>query len=214
MKGFLLFIFLLSLAMCQHSDTHYGTTEERIQRRKKIQKEICECLLKEDISSELKSKLEENKDQDLRHTLHLFMNKENSKDKEIIRKCRREVFGKMRDLFKNRKFYGFLNRTKYRHFPFLHDRLRMNSTHEVTEEKKSENSTVSSAKSSPFPSAKNSTATPSTSAKKSSAAPSTSAKKSSATPSTSAKKSSAAPSTSAKKSSATPSASAKKSTTN
>ena len=198
MKGFLLFIFLLSLAMCQHSDTHYGTTEERIQRRKKIQKEICECLLKEDISSELKSKLEENKDQDLRHTLHLFMNKENSKDKEIIRKCRREVFGKMRDLFKNRKFYGFLNRTKYRHFPFLHDRLRMNSTHEVTEEKKSENST----------------ATPSTSAKKSSAAPSTSAKKSSATPSTSAKKSSAAPSTSAKKSSATPSASAKKSTTN
>ena len=167
MKGFLLFLFLSSLVMCQHPDTHEGSSEERLQRRKKIQKEVCECLLKEDISSELKTKLEENKDQDLRHTLHLFMNKEDSKDKELIRKCRREVFGKLRDLFKNRRFDGFLNRTKYRRFPFLHERHRLNSTTEAKEEKKPEHSSVSSAK----------TSSPSTSAKKSSAAPSTSAKK-------------------------------------
>ncbi len=172
MKGFLLFIFLLSLAMCQHSDTHYGTTEERIQRRKKIQKEICECLLKEDISSELKSKLEENKDQDLRHTLHLFMNKENSKDKEIIRKCRREVFGKMRDMFRNRKFDGFLNRTKYRHHPFLHERPGMHSSTEIKPEHKPEHSAAPSAKK-PEPSA-------ATSAKKPEQSAAASAKKSAA----------------------------------
>ena len=214
MKGVLLFAFLLTLVICQHPDTHEGRMEERIQRRKKIQKEICDCLLKEDISSELKSKLEENKDDDLRHTLHLFMNKENTKDKELIRKCRREAFDKLRDLFKNRKFDGFLNRTKYRHHPFLHDRPEIHSTHEVNEEK-AENSTVSSVK--PFGSSastKNSTVTASTSAKNSTVTASASAKNSTVTASASAKKSSAAPSASAKKSTAAPSASAKKSTAN
>ena len=201
MKGVLLFAFLLTLVICQHPDTHEGRMEERIQRRKKIQKEICDCLLKEDISSELKSKLEENKDDDLRHTLHLFMNKENTKDKELIRKCRREAFDKLRDLFKNRKFDGFLNRTKYRHHPFLHDRPEIHSTHEVNEEKKAENSTVSSVKpSSSLANTKNSTVTASTSAKNSTVTASASAKKSSAAPSASAKKSTAAPSASAKKS--------------
>ena len=106
MKGVLLFIFLAALVVCQHPESHEGKHEERIHRRKQIQKDISDCILKGDISTELKNKLEENKDKDkdLRHTIHLFLNKLGTKDSEVIKKCRREVFGKMRDMFKSRKF--------------------------------------------------------------------------------------------------------------
>ena len=106
MKGVLLFIFLAALVVCQHPESHEGKHEERIHRRKQIQKDISDCILKGDISTELKNKLEENKDKDkyLRQTIHLFLNKLGTKDSEVIKKCRREVFGKMRDMFKSRKF--------------------------------------------------------------------------------------------------------------
>ena len=152
MKGVLLFVFLASLVICQNPETHEGRHEERVQRRKQIQQEICECIMKEDISTELKTKLQENKDEDLRHTLHLFLNKLDTKDREVIRKCRREVFGKMRDMFRNRKFDGFLNRTKYRHHPFLHERPGMHSSTEIKPEHKPEHSAAPSAKK-PEPSA-------------------------------------------------------------
>ena len=106
MKGVLLFIFLAALVVCQHPESHEGKHEVRIPRKKQIQKDISDCILKGDISTELKNKLEENKDKDkdLRHTIHLFLNKLGTKDSEVIKKCRREVFGKMRDMFKSRKF--------------------------------------------------------------------------------------------------------------
>ena len=172
MKGVLLFIFLAALVVCQHPDSHEGRHEQRIHRRKQIQKDISDCILKGDISTELKNKLEENKDEDLRHTLHLFLNKLDTKDREVIRKCRREVFGKMRDMFRNRKFDGFLNRTKYRHHPFLHERPGMHSSTEIKPEHKPEHSAAPSAKK-PEPSA-------ATSAKKPEQSAATSAKKSAA----------------------------------
>ena len=172
MKGVLLFVFLASLVICQNPETHEGRHEERVQRRKQIQQEICECIMKEDISTELKTKLQENKDEDLRHTLHLFLNKLDTKDREVIRKCRREVFGKMRDMFRNRKFDGFLNRTKYRHHPFLHERPGMHSSTEIKPEHKPEHSAAPSAKK-PEPSA-------ATSAKKTEQSAEASAKKSAA----------------------------------
>ena len=106
MKGVLLFIFLAALVVCQHPESHEGKHEVRIPRKKQIQKDISDCILKGDISTELKNKLEENKDKDkdLRHTIHLFLNKLGTKDSEVIKKCRREVFGKIRDMFKSRKF--------------------------------------------------------------------------------------------------------------
>ena len=130
--------------LCQQPESSTGKHEERVQRRKKFQQEIYDCILKEDISAELKTKLQENKDEDLRHTLHLFLNKLDTKDREVIRKCRREVFGKMRDLFKGRKYDGFMNRTHYRHQPFLHER---NQRHPMFsgEEKKPEAEAVKSA---------------------------------------------------------------------
>ena len=172
MRGVFIFMFLATLVLCQHPETHEGRHEERVQRRKKIQQEICECIMKEDISTELKTKLQENKDEDLRHTLHLFLNKLDTKDREAIRKCRREVFGKMRDMFRNRKFDGFLNRTKYRHHPFLHERPGMHSSTEIKPEHKPEHSAAPSAKK-PEPSA-------ATSAKKPEQSAAASAKKSAA----------------------------------
>ena len=144
MRGVLIFIFLASLVLCQQPESSTGKHEERVQRRKKFQQEIYDCILKEDISTELKTKLQENKDEDLRHTLHLFLNKLDTKDREVIRKCRREVFGKMRELFKGRKYDGFMNRTHYRHQPFLHER---NQRHPMFsgEEKKPEAEAVKSA---------------------------------------------------------------------
>ena len=166
MKGVLLFIFLAALVVCQHPESHEGKHEERIHRRKQIQKDISDCILKGDISTELKNKLEENKDEDLRHTLHLFLNKLDTKDREVIRKCRREVFGKMRDMFKSRKFENFLNRTKYRHHPLLHERFG-NHTLEKKNETIHPSSAHASAKTSATASAKTSaTASAKTSATK------------------------------------------------
>ena len=157
MKGVLLFIFLATLVVCQHPESHEGKHEERIHRRKQIQKDIADCILKGDISTELKNKLEENKEEDLRHTLHLFLNKLDTKDREVIRKCRREVFGKMREMFKSSKFENFLNRTKYRHHPLLHERF---GNHTLT--RKYETSAHTSAKTSAQPSAKTSAHTSTT----------------------------------------------------
>ena len=157
MKGVLLFIFLAALVVCQHPDSYEGRHEQRIHRRKQIQKDISDCILKGDISTELKNKLEENKDEDLRHTLHLFLNKLDTKDREVIRKCRREVFGKMRDMFKSSKFENFLNRTKYRHHPLLHERF---GNH--TLKRNYETSAHTSTKTSAQPSAKTSAHTSTT----------------------------------------------------
>ena len=123
MKGVYVLLFLIALISCQHPETHEGKNADRFQRRKKIQQEITECILKGEISTELKTKLQENKEEDLRYTLHLFLNKLDTKDREVIRKCRREIFGKMKEEFKNRKFDSFMNRTRYRHHPLLHERF-------------------------------------------------------------------------------------------
>jgi hypothetical protein len=202
MKGVLI-LFLATLVVCQGPETHEGQHEERVHRRKQIQKEICDCILKEDISSELKTKLEENQDEDLRHTLHLFLNKLDTKDREVIRKCRREVFGKMREMFKNRKFDSFMNRTRYRYHPLLHERY--NHT-EIIVEKKPEVSITEEKKpeTSAQPSPAKSSATTSSAAK-----PSASAAKSSATTSSAAKTSASATKSSAATSSAAKSSSAK-----
>ena len=95
MKGFLLFIFLAALVVCQNPESHEGKHEERVQRRKQIQKDINDCILKSEISTELRNKLEESSD-DSKHTLHLFMNKLDNQDREAVKKCRREVFGKLK----------------------------------------------------------------------------------------------------------------------
>ena len=123
MKG-VLFLFLFALITCQFPGGQFE--EDRTQRRKKFQKEIAECILKGDISTELKTKLQENKEEDLRNTLHMFLNKLDSNDREVIRQCRREIFGKLRESFRNKRHEGFMNSTHYRHHPFHHERPENN----------------------------------------------------------------------------------------
>jgi len=105
-----------------------------------MNEEIKECILKEDISTELKTKLEEKKDENDRHPypLYLLMTNLESKDKEIIRKCRREVYRNMRELFRNRRFDDFINRTRYRYHPFLHERFMNHTNPLINEERRPE----------------------------------------------------------------------------
>ena len=86
----------------------------REKRRKEFQKEMTDCLLKSEISAELKKEIEDNKEDDLRKVLHMYMAKLDSNDREIIRKCRRELFGKMRDNYG--RFHGHPNFTDFHRF--------------------------------------------------------------------------------------------------
>ena len=105
MKGVLLFV-LLALVFSQPP---LFNSEERARRREKFNKEMADCILKADsISAELKTQIENNKDDDLRKVLHLYKSKLDTNDREIIRNCRREMFSKMigmhRDGFRNHRF--------------------------------------------------------------------------------------------------------------
>ena len=114
MKSVLLFI-LLALVVCHPPEFN---KEERAKRRQEFNKEMADCILKGDsISAELKTQVENNKDDDLRKVLHLNMTKLDTNDREIIRKCRRELFSKMMERHKD-KFKGIFNHT----FPFHHGR--------------------------------------------------------------------------------------------
>ena len=113
------------MIVCPPVPTEGEGQEERNERRKKFQQEITDCILKGDISTELKTKLQENKDEDLRKTLHTFLSKLDSNDKEVIRKCRREIFGKLREELKTRRHDSFMNSTHYRHHPFHLERPKI-----------------------------------------------------------------------------------------
>ena len=112
MKNVLLFV-LLTLAICHPPEFN---REERARRREEFNKEMAECILKGDsISAELKTQIENNKNDDLRKVLHLYMTKLDTNDREVIRKCRRELFSKMMEKHRDR-FHGRFNHT----FPFHH----------------------------------------------------------------------------------------------
>ena len=114
MKGVLLFLVLIALVACQ--PPHEFNREERMKRRKEFQKQLADCILKdESISADLKKKIEDNKDDDLRKVLHLYISKLDTNDREIIRKCRRELFSKMREIHRG-KFQERFNHS----FPFHH----------------------------------------------------------------------------------------------
>ena len=114
MKNVLLFI-LFALAICHPPEFN---KEERARRRKEFNKEMADCILKGgSISAELKTQIENNKDDDLRKILHLYMTKLDSNDREVIRNCRRELFSKMMEHHRGR-FQGRFNHA----FPSVHKR--------------------------------------------------------------------------------------------
>ena len=100
MRCVLVFLLVLALVVCPPNEFN---REERQRRRKEFQKELADCILKsETVSADLKKQIEDNKDDDLRKVLHLFITKLDSNDREIIRKCRRELFGKIREMHRGR----------------------------------------------------------------------------------------------------------------
>ena len=103
MKSILVFLVLMVLVVCHPPKFN---REEREKRRKEFQKQMAECILKSDsVSADLKKQIEDNKDDDLRKVLHLYLSKLDSNDRDIIRKCRRELFEKMREMRKSRLNY-------------------------------------------------------------------------------------------------------------
>ena len=112
MKSLLVFLVLMVFVVCP--PPHFNI-EERIRRRKEFQKNMANCIVNsEGVSAELKKKIEDNKDEDLRKILHLYIAKLDSSDREIIRKCRKELFTKMRESFKDRWNPAHFNRSEPR----------------------------------------------------------------------------------------------------
>ena len=112
MKNLLVFLVLMVFVVCP--PPHFNI-EERIRRRREFQKNMANCIVNsEGVSAELKKKIEDNKDEDLRKILHLYIAKLDSSDREIIRKCRKELFTKMRESFKDRWNPAHFNRSEPR----------------------------------------------------------------------------------------------------
>ena len=109
MRNVLIFLILMALVVCPPPEFN---REERQNRRKEFQKQMVDCLLNsEGISADFKKQIEDNKDDDLRKVLHLYITKLDTNDREIIRKCRRELFGKMRQQFSGRFHHHVFNHT-------------------------------------------------------------------------------------------------------
>ena len=105
MRFVLFAVVLISLILCQPH--HEMNKEERLKRKKEFQKELVECILNNGtISAELKKQVEDNKEEDLRKILHLFTEKLESTDREVIRQCRRQLFTKMREAIRSRFNHG------------------------------------------------------------------------------------------------------------
>ena len=129
MKTVLIFLIVIVFVVCPPPNIE-EIKQRRENRRKQFQKDMSECLLKNEISEELKKKLQDNKEEDLRATLHLFMGKLESNDKEIIRKCRREIFRKFKEEhmarfneMRNRTGVDFPEKMKERMHERMHDRM-------------------------------------------------------------------------------------------
>ena len=120
MKSVLIFLVLIVIVVCPFPEYD---REERRRKKNEFRKEIADCILESSkISSELRKQIEDNKDDDLRKVLHLYITKLDSNDREIIRKCRRELFGKMREMHRGRFHGGIGGLNLTRPQPYFHER--------------------------------------------------------------------------------------------
>ena len=97
----ILFLVLLTLVFCQTESTN---NKERVSKRKEYYKILEDCILKEEISTDLQKKIEENKEDDLRSIIEYVYSPSNRYpgDKDAIKKCRKEFFEKMRERYRKR----------------------------------------------------------------------------------------------------------------
>ena len=97
MKSTLIFLFLIAFAICEITEER---REEIRKRRREHDKYLAECLLKNDtISEDLRKKLKESSDDDIRKALHPARGERmlDKNERDAIRKCRREYLDIMRE---------------------------------------------------------------------------------------------------------------------
>ncbi len=97
MRFVLLFVFLFVIAKCQ-------STESREEKRNKVNNEMKECLLNGNITPEFKNQIEENSNEQIIDIIRRTVGKLDIKDREAIKKCRREVLEKYKDIIKTGRF--------------------------------------------------------------------------------------------------------------
>ena len=121
MKNLLIVFALVALALCDKP--RYPLRDVK---RKQFRKEIIDCILNnENSSEELKNKVKKEIDDEYRKILHIFIAKLNQEDREIIRKCRRIYFGKIRDMYKERMNQKYNKNYTHHH---IHDEEQLHST--------------------------------------------------------------------------------------
>ena len=120
MKNFVVFLVLIALVICPLPNRG-RFREDRQKRRKEYEKQIVDCIVNsERVSQELKSQLEENKNNDVREILSEHFNKFDDNDHEVIRKCRREYYTKIRLMHKDILREKFNRNFTHHHFPEDH----------------------------------------------------------------------------------------------
>ena len=133
MRYVLLFLIALVLVDCYPYRQNTFTKEQRLKRKKKFKKEMVECLLEENISGKLKSKVEEYKEDDSKKVFFLLSSDISESDKLAVRKCRRQTMISVR-----KTFGGRFHRTFNRSNPHYREHLK----HDDDEEKHGKNMTL------------------------------------------------------------------------
>ena len=121
MKYVLVFLIALALVDCFPYRQYTYTKEQRLKRRKEFKKEMVDCLLQENISGKLKSKIEEYKEDDTKKVFFLLSLDISESDKLAIRKCRRQTIMSIRKMFGGRFHHTFNHTNPLYHDHFHHD---------------------------------------------------------------------------------------------
>ena len=129
MKYILVFLITLFIVDCFPSFNY--TKEERIKKRKELQKKMVECILEGDISESLKIKVSKFKEENSYKIYHLFTSELSESDRTVVRKCRRQMILDMRTIYGGR-FGHFFNYSRiHDHFQhhYPHDKFNFTDRH-------------------------------------------------------------------------------------
>jgi hypothetical protein len=130
MKYVLVFLIALVLVDCFPYRQSTFTKEQRLKRRKKFKQEMVDCLLQENISGKLKSKIEEYKEDETKKVFFLLSSDIGESDKLAVRKCRRQTIISIRKIFGGRFHRTFNHSNPFYHDHFHHDNDSFEHKHE------------------------------------------------------------------------------------
>ena len=123
MRYVLVCLIALVLVDCFPVRQYTFTKEQRLKRKKKFKKEMVECLLQENISEKLKSKIEEYKEDETKKIFFLLSADISESDKLAVRKCRRQTLINIRKMFGGRfhRTFNHSNPNYHEHFHHGYD---------------------------------------------------------------------------------------------